>query len=161
MSKETWEQVYRDAWTRYYSDEHVETIMRRAAATGLNKTKVIDAMTLFSGAARIEGVHPLQFGFVRRKIRTQRRYGMPIVNPLIFYPWRLSTSARTRSAWIQLARRYRAIMLRVKADPTAKDYIDEALTPPSRAPMTDVVTIYADKIPKTHGAPVNHAVAAH
>ena len=31
------------AWTRYYSDEHVETIMRRAAATGLNKTKVIDA----------------------------------------------------------------------------------------------------------------------
>ena len=30
MSKETWEQVYRDAWTRYYTDEHVETIMRRA-----------------------------------------------------------------------------------------------------------------------------------
>ncbi len=24
MSKDTWEQVYRDAWTRYYSDEHVE-----------------------------------------------------------------------------------------------------------------------------------------
>ena len=38
MSKETWEEVYRDAWTRYYSDEHVETIMRRArrrpASTG-------------------------------------------------------------------------------------------------------------------------------
>ena len=33
MSKETWEQVYRDAWTRYYSDEHVETIMRRAVAS--------------------------------------------------------------------------------------------------------------------------------
>src|SRR5262249_44613054 len=27
MSKETWLQVYADAWTRYYSDEHIETIM--------------------------------------------------------------------------------------------------------------------------------------
>ena len=43
---------------------------------------------MFSGAARIEGVHPLQFGFVRRKVRTQRRHGLPIENPLIFYPRR-------------------------------------------------------------------------
>ena len=27
-------QVYRDAWARYYTDEHVETIMRRAVASG-------------------------------------------------------------------------------------------------------------------------------
>ncbi len=24
MSKPTWEQVYRDAWTQYYTDAHVE-----------------------------------------------------------------------------------------------------------------------------------------
>ena len=30
MSQETWEQVYRDAWKQYYTDEHVETVMRRA-----------------------------------------------------------------------------------------------------------------------------------
>jgi hypothetical protein len=33
---------------------------------------------LFSGSSRIEKVHPLQFGIVRRKIRTQRRHGMKI-----------------------------------------------------------------------------------
>jgi hypothetical protein len=26
-------------------------------------------------------VHPLQFGFLRRKLHTQRRYDLPIVNP--------------------------------------------------------------------------------
>ena len=55
-------------------------------------------MTVFSGAARIEGVHPLQFGFVRRKVRTQRRHGMPIVNPLVFYPWRIVDFMRTHGA---------------------------------------------------------------
>jgi hypothetical protein len=161
MSKETWEEVYRSAWTRYYSDEHVETIMRRAAASGLNKTKVIDAITLFSGAARIEGVHPLQFGFVRRKIRTQRRHGMPVVNPLIFYPWRVYDFTRVALRWVKLVRRYRGILKKVWADPNVASYTDHALDPPAghNAPMSDFVKTYADKIPQTHGAPVREAVA--
>src|SRR5215471_9180103 len=83
MSKETWLQVYSDAWTRYYSDEHIETIMRRAVASRLSRRKIRDVLTAFSGSVRIEGVHPLQLGIVRRKRRTQRRYGMPIPSPLI------------------------------------------------------------------------------
>jgi hypothetical protein len=159
MAKETWEEVYRSAWTRYYSDEHVETIMRRAAATGLNKTKVIDGITLFSGASRIEGVHPLQFGFVRRKIRTQRRYGMKIVNPLIFYPWRAYDFTRTAVRWVKLVRKYRKIMKKVYADPNIKSYTDHAMDPPAghNAPMSDFVKAYADKIPQTHGAPVRES----
>ena len=65
MSKQVWERVYADAWRRYYSDEHIKTIMRRAIATGINRTKILDALTVFSGAVRIEKVHPLQFGFGR------------------------------------------------------------------------------------------------
>ena len=33
MSKEQWQQVYRDAWKRYYTIEHVETVLRRARAS--------------------------------------------------------------------------------------------------------------------------------
>ncbi len=29
-------------WKRYYTDEHVETIMRRAIVSGINRTKVLD-----------------------------------------------------------------------------------------------------------------------
>ena len=75
MSGEEWNQTYRDAWKRYYTDEHVGTVLKRAAATGLRMNKIADVMTAFSSAARIEGVHPLQCGIVRRKVRTTRRTG--------------------------------------------------------------------------------------
>src|ERR1700684_2100009 len=113
MSEETWERVYDDAWTRYYSDEHVETIMRRAVVSGISKSKIFDGVTMFAGAPQIEGVHPLQFGYVRRKVRTSRRYGMPIVNPLIFYPWRLFDLVTTLGRWLRLVMRNRRIQARV------------------------------------------------
>jgi hypothetical protein len=158
MSKQEWDQVYNDAWTRYYSDEHVETIFRRALATGIRPSKVLDLATIFAGSARIERVHPLQFGFFRRKVRAQRRQAA--LNPLFFYPWRAFDMARNVWRWVRLIRRYRAIMERVKADPAAADYMDTALTPPVAGSEDHVVTMFADKIPKTHGAPVRQAVPA-
>jgi hypothetical protein len=155
MSKETWTQVYKDAWTRYYTDAHVETIMRRAIASGINRTKVLDSLTIFSGSARIEGVHPLQFGFFRRKQRKQRRYGMPVPNPLVFYPWRAWDSLKVTSQWARLIWRYRRIMRKVMKDPAARSHFDEALRPPTGSGATDhFVEMFADKIPHTHGAPV-------
>jgi hypothetical protein len=154
MSKAEWEGVYRDAWSRYYSDAHVETIIRRAIVSGINRTKVLDSLIMFSGSAMIEGVHPLQFGFVRRKVRTQRRSGMPVVNPLIFYPWRVLDFWRVAAQWIGRVRRYRQIMKRVAADPAKMSYVDEALTPIAAGHQDHFVEAFADKIPKTHGAPV-------
>src|SRR4029077_53668 len=86
MSEEVWKRVYRHAWQRYYTDEHVEPVLRRARASGINPKKIVDALTIFSGSVRIEGVHPLQFGFLRRKIRTSRPQGLALENPLLFYP---------------------------------------------------------------------------
>ena len=91
-------------------------------------------MTLFSGASRIEGVHPLQFGFVRRKIRTQRRYGMPIVNPLIFYPWRAYDFTRVAVRWVKLVRRYRKILKTVWETPD-KAVLHRSRARPARRPQ--------------------------
>ena len=155
MSADTWRGVYRDAWARYYSDDHVETVLRRAVASGLNPRKIVDAMTVFSGSSRIEGVHPLQFGYVRRKIRTQRRHGLPIVNPLVFYPWRALDFATVAANWFRLATRYRAILRRVLADKAGANYVDQSLMTADGAGdhNADFVTAFADKIPNTHGAP--------
>ena len=114
-------------WARYYTDAHVDTVLRRAVASGLNPTKIVDAMTIFSGAARIEGVHPLQFGYVRRKMRTQRRRGSAIVSPILFYPWRVIDFTKVAARWLILAARYRRIMKRVVADVERAHYIDAAL----------------------------------
>ncbi len=155
MSKEQWDKVYADAWTRYYTDEHVETIMRRAVVSGINRTKVLDSLTMFSSSSRIEGVHPLQFGFFRRKIRTQRRYGQPVVNPLIFYSWRVFDVVRTCSKWAAVIWRYRRLMAKVSKDPASKTHFDEALRPHTGTGENDhFVEMFADKIPHTHGAPV-------
>jgi radical SAM superfamily enzyme YgiQ (UPF0313 family) len=154
MSKEQWTQVYNETWQRYYTDEHVETVLRRGVASGLNPRKIVDAVTVFSGATWIEGVHPLQFGFVRRKSRTQRRYGMPIENPIVFHVRRAVESAVAVWHWLWLARRYRRIMKRVLADPSAPHYVDLALQLPSQgSELPNFVQVFADKIPKTHGAP--------
>jgi hypothetical protein len=159
MSADDWRGVYRDAWARYYTDAHVETVLRRAVASGLNPRKVVDAMTVFSGSTRIEGVHPLQFGYVRRKLRRQRRYGMPLVNPLVFYPWRTFDFLKVAGQWLSHARRHRAILKRVLADPQGHAYTDEALAKVAGGTAgDDFVKVFADKIPKTYGAPVREAV---
>ena len=161
MSAETWRGVYRDAWARYYSDAHVETVLRRAVASGINPNKIVDAMTVFSGSSRIEGVHPLQFGYVRRKIRTQRRQGLPVVNPLVFYPWRAYDFVKVAAKWAALAMRYRAILRRVLADKTGAPYVDEALRLSTEADQNaDFVTAFADKIPNTYGAPKRESAPA-
>jgi radical SAM superfamily enzyme YgiQ (UPF0313 family) len=163
MSQEQWKKAYLDAYTRYYSDEHVETILRRAAATGLRMNKVADVMTAFSSAARIEGVHPLQCGIVRRKIRTSRRHGMPIVNPLIFYPVRAVEFVSVVAQWLTVGWRYHSIKKRVLADPANKAYVDDATRPVTieEAENDELVAAFADKIPDTYGAPKRqHAVAS-
>src|SRR5271166_2739611 len=161
MSADTWRGVYRDAWARYYSDAHVETVLRRAVASGINPKKIVDAMTVFCGSSRIEGVHPLQFGYVRRKIRTQRRHGLPVVNPLVFYPWRALDFAKVAANWAALALRYRAILRRVLAGREGGSYVDESLRPPTEADRNaDFVTAFADKIPDTYGAPKRQVARA-
>ncbi|MGP0091780.1 MAG: B12-binding domain-containing radical SAM protein [Xanthobacteraceae bacterium] len=153
MSKETWMKAYADAWTRYYSDDHVATVMRRAIVSGINRTKVLDSLIMFSSSARIEGVHPLQFGYLRRKIRTQRRHGMPIVNPFVFYPWRVMDFLKVAFEWARVITRYRRIMARVEADPAVNSYVDEALQVTATGVEDHFVQVFADKIPNTHGAP--------
>ena len=127
MSAQQLGDIYQRAWRHYYSDQHIETILRRAVATGFNPKKMADMLTLFSGAVRYETVHPLQVGVMRRKVRTQRRHGMPIESALTFYPRRFAEMASGATAWVSMARRYRRILKRVMSDPNRLSYVDEAL----------------------------------
>jgi pyruvate-formate lyase-activating enzyme len=161
MSKEAWEQAYRDAWASFYSDEHVETVLKRAYVNGLSMSKVNNALTVFGGSARIEDVHPMQFGLLRRKVRTQRRHGMPIESPFVFYPWRAYDLLRGSAQWGALVWRHRRMRKRIQGDPRSRDYIDESLRVTAGANRPDeFIEVYADKIPHTHGAPVREKIAA-
>jgi hypothetical protein len=124
--------------------------------------KIADVMTAFSSAARIEGVHPLQCGIARRKVRTTRRHGMPIVNPLIFYPVRAVEFVLVVAQWLTVGWRYHRIKKRVVQDPASKAHVDDATRPVSIDEMEndELVAAFADKIPDTYGAPKRQPVAA-
>ena len=129
MTKEEWQDAYRTAWDIFYTDEHLETIMRRAYATGINIRSLMPVLMWFSSAMKIENLHPLQWGIFRVKYRKDRRPGLPIESPLSFYA---SYAAETTRKAVKLARRWRhlkSIVARIEADPHAGAYQDDALIP--------------------------------
>ncbi len=129
MTKDEWQDIYNRAWDLYYSDEHVATLMRRMVKSG-NKPERIWAHTLqFAGCMRFEKVHPLQGGYFRRKIRRQRRSGLAVENPLVFYPRRLWETVRTYGPFAAYALRMWLWCRRIKRDPATASYMDLALTP--------------------------------
>jgi len=102
MSKEEWQSAYRSAWDVFYTDEHLETIMRRAHATGINIRSLMPVLMWFSSAMKIENLHPLQWGIFRVKYRKERRPGFPI-EPLSFHSGYASETAAKAT---KLARRW-------------------------------------------------------
>jgi radical SAM superfamily enzyme YgiQ (UPF0313 family) len=129
MSKTEWEQTYADAWATYYTNEHIETVLRRAVATGTSPGKTMFFITWFKGCTGIEGIHPLEGGFLRRKVRYNRRSSMPLESALLFYPRYLAESLLKQFRWISLYLRLRLIYWKVKQDPARLEYVDTALEP--------------------------------
>ncbi len=133
MSKHEWQGIYNRAWDLFYSRDHVETLMRRMVASG-NKPERIWAHTLqFHGCMTFEKVHPLQGGYFRRKVRTERRSGLPREHPLVFYPRRLWEVVSTYGPFAAYAIRLWFACQRIKRDPASRTYTDPALAPVDEA----------------------------
>ncbi|MBN9018203.1 MAG: radical SAM protein [Rhizobiales bacterium] len=131
MSQTEWEEIYKEAWSLYYTPEHMLTVLKRAAATGVRTKSIGKLLIWFSTSVAIEKVHPLQGGVIRFRNRHDRRPNMPVESPLLFYPreaWNLvaKTTKLVFLLW-RLERQRRAI----EADPNRKSYTDAALTPVS------------------------------
>jgi hypothetical protein len=130
MSDAEWEDAYRAAWKTYYTPEHVRTILRRVAAKRPAMLNSITSTLLwFNTMIPIEGLHPLEGGIVRMKSRRDRRHGLPIENPLIFYPKLLHDNWRKLRGYWATYRLYQSILKEVKADPNRATYTDIAISP--------------------------------
>ena len=73
MTMEQWRAAYDQAWDIFYSPEHIRTVMRRAAATGINAGNMMFLLLWYWTCEKLEKVHPLQGGYLRRKSRKDRR----------------------------------------------------------------------------------------
>ena len=131
MSSEEFLNTYHEAWHAYYTMDHIETMMRRAAACGVNPKTILRLTLFYYGCQAVEGINPLQGGLFRRKYRNQRRYGLPVENPLVFY----GKYALHIISWVSrltfLILRMRLRLRRVEVDTAKLSYTDLSLTPVS------------------------------
>ena len=116
MSDEEWEEAYRAAWARYYTPEHIRTILRRTGANKIGRPgTTLSTILWFYLMILFEGVHPLEGGALPAEVppRPAQRHAA-------------GKSARVLSALLAAARRsrycdYWSVYLRCKA------ILDEAL----------------------------------
>ena len=128
-----WQRVYRDSWLSYFSRAHMETVLRRAAATpGMSAGNMMFLLLWFYACIVLEKVDPLQGGYLRLKSRTNRRPTFARENPLIFYPRYVGELVGKH---VRLAREivhlYR-LRRKLKHDPAARSYVDRAIAPVSK-----------------------------
>jgi hypothetical protein len=129
MSAEEWRLAYRNAWRAFYEPDHIETVMRRAAASGIRASKIGHMAFWFYSNFAIENVHPLQGGMFRRKYRRDRRPELELESRLKFYSgyaWEILSKYVRFAA---LAWRYHVAHRHVISDPDAANYTDLAVMP--------------------------------
>lgn len=138
MSREDWRRAYRSAWESYFSLEHCETLLYRARTNGVSGGKIIGTMTWFYGSVMLEGVHPLESGFLRLKYRTDRRPGLPVENRVAFYAKYIAETAYKTVSLLRILARYQKLRRRIDAEADATGYTDTSLTPVSDAELAEL-----------------------
>ncbi len=129
MSRGEWEDIYREAWSSYYTPAHMATLLRRAVATGVPVASLVKLLVNFATTVRLENVHPLQSGVLRLKHPSERRPGLAREPALVFWPsfaWQtLAKHAVIAATIVRLV----AVSLMIGRGRAARAYTDVALTP--------------------------------
>jgi Radical SAM superfamily len=129
MSKAEWEDIYRRAWETFYSPDHIETLMRRAAATRISAGKTLFLLMWFYGSAFVEKVHPLQGGYLRLKARRDRRPTLPRENLFVFYPRYVGELVAKHAHMARVVVKYARVRRAIRRDPEVCRYLDQAIMP--------------------------------
>jgi radical SAM superfamily enzyme YgiQ (UPF0313 family) len=156
MSAERWEATYWAAWNAYYTPAHMETVLRRAAATRISIGKVLVMLLGFWSWGTVERIHPLEGGYVRRKVRVDRRPGFAIEPGWRFYPAYLTGLLSDHWKMVAMAACFVPIHRRLKRDPTARSYRDLALTPVVESEL-DELQLFSATDSARHAADKAHA----
>ena len=153
MSREQWEAIYREAWSIYYTPKHMETLLRRAVATGVPVNSLIKVLVNFATTTRLENVHPLQGGIFRLKHRSERRPGLPRERLFVFWTRFLWETLGKHAVITATIARLLVLKFVITRDPAARTYKDTALTP-----VTDDEEMTLNLLTNTTGA---RAAVAH
>jgi radical SAM superfamily enzyme YgiQ (UPF0313 family) len=129
MSDEELDQVYEQAWDNYYTFDHMVTVLRRRFALGPGRRKaIVDRLIGFGVVTRQQGMRSYDMGFIRRKTRKSRRKGLPLENPLLFYPKLILHEIKATAVIAYSYRRLLRMANKIIKDPNRWAYKDTAIT---------------------------------
>jgi radical SAM superfamily enzyme YgiQ (UPF0313 family) len=129
MTTEEWRNIYMEAWSLYYSREHMATLLRRGIVDGLPMMSLVKMLSTFATAVHVEQVHPIETGMLRLRHPSERRPGLPRENPWLFWPRFALESSRKTAALLGVIVALMWRWWRIARDPGAPAYMDEALMP--------------------------------
>jgi radical SAM superfamily enzyme YgiQ (UPF0313 family) len=147
MSAAEWMAIYREAWSAYYTIDHMRTLLRRAAATGVPIGSLIKVLVSFATTNRLENVHPLQGGLLRLKHPSERRPGLSRERTWRFWLRFVCNALYKHAVIAGLIGRLTMMATAIACDPNARSYQDQAL-----APVGDDEDVTLDLLTKTTGA---------
>ena len=147
MTRETLQAVYQEAWGRYYTPAHIETLLKRAVVTNVPIMSLAKVLIQFSTMMQLEKVHPLQSGLLRMKHPSERRSGLPRENALSFHLRHFGGLLIRNVKFIKTAWWVLGVKRRIMKDPNRHQYVDLALTP-----VLDNEDETFDYLTKTEGA---------
>ncbi len=131
MSDQEWEEAYRMAWDTFYTPEHINTILRRTCACPVGRPgTTLSTILWFYLMILFEGVHPLEGGALRLKIRRDRRSGMKRENPFVFYAKYWGGTAIKVFQYARVYLRCKAMLTAALKAPDRWTYSDLAIAPP-------------------------------
>jgi hypothetical protein len=132
MSDAEWDEAYRLAWDTFYTPEHIETVIKRVCANERGRpSTTLTTILWFYLMILYEGVHPLEGGALRRKFRRDRRAGMPLENPLVFYPRYFGETIFKAFGYLRVYRRTKKMLDAALKAPDRWTYSDLAIAPPA------------------------------
>jgi hypothetical protein len=147
MRREELQAIYHEAWSLYYTRQHIETLLRRAIVTNVPMFSLVKILAQFATMMQIERVHPLQSGLFRLRHPSERRPGLPRESPLVFYPRLIGTLVANNIRMLATIWWLLRLKWRVEHDPDRHRYMDQALTP-----VRDDEEETLDLLTKTAGA---------
>ena len=103
MSDDDWRDAYWEAHRRFYSFGHTQRVFDRMVRLGHRRPWLtLGNLLVYREGPRLERVAFSEFGLRRIVRRTQRRHGLPLESPLVFYPkllakkvWKTAVYLRT------------------------------------------------------------------
>jgi hypothetical protein len=104
----------------------METLLRRAAATGVPIGSLIKLLVNFSTTVRLENLHPLQGGLLRLKRPSERRPGLPRESAWRFWPRFVLETLGKHAVIIGMIARLLWLRRAILRDPASASYTDRA-----------------------------------